>query len=300
MGKKTYTFYANCQGGAIAKTLEENQNFLERYERIVIKPIQNLRAPDIETVRAKIAATDVIIYQTISERGRAKELSSENVLKYAKPDAQLISIPSLYFDGYFPHLSSMNGHKSILTLVHDYFIAYAYCRDLSATDCLQMIQSKTLYSKTLSQQLFQTSLENLRRREQNEALDITVSGHIADKFKEKKLFNQFNHPTRDIIEFVSDSLLEKIGVDRMNYDPTAEGHLDGLEVPIYKSTYSNLGLQFTEAFNTYKTLTEQSISQHNIISAFYSFYDSLDKAEILAAIKKKKPFVIPAFEQFWA
>lgn len=298
MSKKIYTFYSNCQGEAIAKTLEENTLFSSCYEWLKIKPIQNIKASEINSVSEKIATADVIIHQTISDRGRHSELSSQNMLKHARPDAQIISIPSLYFDGYFPHLSSMNQHTSVLSLVHDYFIAYAYCKGISPVDCLGMIRSEVLYSRDLSEQLLNISLNNLRRRESKENLDITISDYIEKNFKKRKLFNQFNHPTREVFEFISNQILKKIGMEESEYH-SDQGYLDGLIVPIYQSTYKNLGLQFIEDFNAYETWSGHSLNQRDIVFEFYDFYKTIDMSEILDTVCKKKPFVPEIVDRFW-
>jgi len=296
---KKITFYANCQGIAIAKTLQENSAFADSYYWEKIEPIQNLKAAHVPSVIKTISTADVIVYQAISNRGRPSELSSQSVLQHAKRDAKLISIPSLYFDGYFPHLSSMNGLKGVLNLVHDYCIAYAYCKGIGASDCFEMLQSEDLYSPELSKSLFEKSLDNLKRRERQEQLDISISNYIEENFRNKKLFNQFNHPTRKIFEFISNQIIERLSIEQIAYDTSSQrGYLDAIITPIYRSTYHSLGLRFEEDFETYWTVDSKQYAQAKIIDQFYRLYNQMDRSDIITAIQEKKPFVSRMIDKY--
>ena len=101
---KRFTVYANCQGGALAKTLLENEHFMREYQWEMIPYIHTLTADSVGRVREAMSVSDLIIHQPISGNGRPRELSSDDVLQYAKSGATVLSFPSLYLDAYFPHL----------------------------------------------------------------------------------------------------------------------------------------------------------------------------------------------------
>ncbi len=288
---KKLTIYANCQGIALGKTLLEDERFRSLYEWSRIEPVQTLSSSHVEAISNSIAEADLIIYQPVSASNRAEDLSTQKILQQSKDGVKQISIPSMYFDGYFPHLSTMNGLSSILNLVHDYFIAYAYCRGMSLENCVLMLQSKHLYEKTRSVELCNASIENLRRRENVNKLDIPISSFIEQNYKKHKLFNQFNHPTRRMFEYISAQVCEKIGLDGFSPDPDAGGYLDAISTPIYPSTYQNLDLQFEENFDLYSGRKNTIWSQRDVVEKFYRFYSELEISDVLEAVKSKKPFV---------
>lgn len=289
---KKFVVFANCQSSALAKTMLENQEFSSQYQWDFILPVQNMNSSHIDEVINKARNADLFIYQPVSEApNRPEELTSEFLLGQLKESSEAVSFPSIYFDGYFPHLQTMKGLISILNLVHDYFIVYACAIDLSEELCFSLINRDDLYPETLSLRLAEKSLQNLKEREIKECIDVAVSGFIEKNYKNYKLFNQFNHPKRIIFKHVSESILLKIGMSDYSISPLGDSHLDMIMTPIYRSTYKNLKLKFREDFETYGAKNNLILKQKEIIRKLYDFYRKSNLEELRSHVSKTKPFI---------
>lgn len=293
-----FTVFANCQSAAIARTLLENPDFSTKYQLNAIKPIQTLTKENIDEVVDIASMTDLFIYQpTQSTPIRPTELSSDGMLSVLKATAICISFPSVYFDGYFPHLQTMEGRKSVLNFVHDYIIAYCAVKKLDKSTTLELISDSTLYSKALSDELCEGSLQNLEKREQFNKTDIRLSGFIRDNFRKVKLFNQFNHPTRPLFLHLANEVFSSIGCKEYSSNTGSE-YLDRIRTPIYKSTYANLSLEFKEDFKTYNSILGRNVSQELIVEKLLAFYAQTDQNWLRAIVLQNKPFVIEVVEKW--
>ena len=296
---KKLVVFANCQSGALARTMLENKEFSSRYKWEFIPPVQNLNKSHIDEVISKVRGADLFIYQPVSESpNRPTELTSNFLLRQTKEDTETISFPSIYFDGYFPHLQTLKGLTSVLNLVHDYFIVYACAIGLSEEQCFSLINRDDLYPERVSIQLANASLQKLRDRETGENIDITVSDFIERNYRRHKLFNQFNHPKREVFKYISETILSKIGIVDYSVDLTGDSHLDMIITPIYRSTHKNLRLEFDEDFDTYGAKKNLTIKQKEVIREFYDFYRKTNLEELKSHVYTTKPFVVQIIESF--
>lgn len=293
-----FTVYANCQGNAIAKTLLENSDFSARYQLEAINPVQTLTSDNINDVAEKASKADLFIYQPIkSTPNRPTELSSDYLLSILKSSSTHISFPAMYFDGYFPHLQTMHGRQSVLSLVHDYIVAYCSLKKLDVQDTLRLIRSSTLYSNDLSNELCEQSLQNLEKREHASNIDIRLSGFIRNNFRKLKLFNQFNHPTRALFVHLANEIFTSIGYENQYSNITTE-YLDDIKTPIYRSTHANLSLEFDEDFNAYNSILGRNAPQELIVEKFLAFYAQTDQDWLKTTIQHNKPFIVDIVEKW--
>ena len=287
---KKFTVYANCQGNILAQTLLENKEFSSNYELIPIPAVHTLSDKDIPDVLAKVKSVDLFIYQPISNQNRPKELSSDFLAAKTKHHSIVISFPSLYFDGYFPHLLRFKRYVSELNLVHDYIIAYCCSIGMDENRTMRLIQSEDLYPEEISVNLANQSIANLKSYEERFTTDITISGFIENNYRSKKLFNQFNHPKKTVFKELSEKILRMLEVREFSIEENGLSLLDGIITPIYRSTYKNLNLDFDENFDTYSVFCSVK-KQKDIISGFFKFYQSLDLQDIKRHVVKTKPFI---------
>lgn len=228
---------------------------------------------------------------------RPKEFSSEYLLNIVKNSATCISFPSLYFDGYFPHLAPMNGLTSILLQAHDYVIAYCSTIKLSKNKIHELIESKDLYPYDLSKKLVEDSFNALEVREQEDKIDIKISNYLRKNYLKHKLFNQFRHPKRPVFSYLANMILSNIDRNPYKFEDHIE-YLDSVVAPIYKSTYLNLSLGFDESFEHYKTITGKFVHQTVVIEEFLTFYGQFQNVFLRRIIEQKKPFV-PRIVEEW-
>ena len=294
-----FTIYGNCQIYALLQTLLEYKDFKENFDYIPLKAVQDLRLADVGYVVKAIEKSDLIIYQHVSKYYGIRALSTARILSHAKINSIPISFPSLYFDGYFPHLAMLPGRKSVLLdTVHDYVIMYGYLMGLEQQEIIEVIQSEDFYSEELSNRLLKKSINDLIKREESNNVDIKISDYIKKNYRFQKLFNHFNHPRRPIFEYITFQILDILGMAKnkyLHYDGQ-EGYLDAMSTPIYRSTYNNLALMFPEDFSTYNT-TKGLVKMPEVVSDYYSTYDTMDKTFMMNKVLANKPFIIQRFNE---
>jgi hypothetical protein len=292
---KTFTVFANCQSHALAKTLLEHQDFSQNYKLLPIPAVHELRDVDIEKVIDVVKQVDLFLYQPVaSKEHRLESATSKYMLKQLKDSAQALSFPSIYFDGYFPHLATLGGYHSVLNQVHDYFIAYCFVKGMTAENCVELISSRQLYDKSTSRKLLKNTLSSLKWRERFNRIDLKVSGFIEKNYKTKRLFNQFNHPTRDIFVHLRNIILHKVGIDdgvNIAQELNASNYLSGIIAPIYTSTYYHLDLCLDESYDKY-IVKSNAIELYEVVCQFYLFYQGVNKDELIKTIYTNKPFVV--------
>ncbi len=290
---KKFVILANCQGGALTKTLFNNHEFSCTYELLRILPVQHLKDKDIPDVIEKLGQADLFIYQPIAATPkRPNELSSAFLLKKTNPKAITISIPSIYFDGYFPHLKTLKGHVSVLNLIHDYFIAYSCAIGLSEEKTLELMQKEDLYPKKLSVGLAEQSIMELRSREEEFGIDMTLSEFIEKNYQHTRLFNHFSHPKTIVFKHLAEKILNRCAITSPLVRKIGNQHLlNDFEPPIYRSTYKHLNLQFAEDFDTYNGSKINELSQQTVVSSFFDFYRQQDLELIKKIVINNKPFV---------
>ena len=289
-----FTVFANCQSAALAKTLLESKTFSQHYKWLPVPPVHNLDGVDVAKVIDVVKQVDLFLYQPVATKEhRLETATSAFMLSQLKDSAQALSFPSIYFDGYFPHLGTLDGHQSVLNQVHDYFISYCYVKGVRALDCVELLQSDELYDKKTSRNLLKASLESLKWRERVNRIDLKVSGYIDQNYQVKKLFYQFNHPSSDLFVYIRDAILNKVGIaDEAEIPPERykKNYLSGINAPIYQSTYNHLGLQFKQSSTKY-VVKNNAIELEDMVGQFYGFYQSLNKDKLANTILCNKPFV---------
>lgn len=289
---KKFVVYANCQSSALGNMLLENEEFSSQYEWDRLPPVQRLKAKDIPEVLAKVRAANLFIYQPVAATvNRPVELSSAFLLDQVRAGTESVSFPSLYFDGYFPHLQSLMGYIGVLNRVHDYFIAYCCAIGLTVEKTVELMQKENLYPEELSLRLVERSLGRLAEREASSSVDIPLSGFIRARYVREKLFNQFNHPRRAVLQHVAEQILERMDIAAPRLDREGDSYLDVIVTPVYRSTYRNLKLEFAEEFDTYSVAEEANLKQEEIVRRFFDYYRSMDLADIKLHVSNTKPFV---------
>lgn len=289
---KSFAIYANCQGEGLARALLGCDYFKNEYFRIKIPPVHLIKDHEVKLVMEAIRGIDLLIFQPVKiSFDRPKELNSSFILNQLKDNAIKFSFPSIYFDGYFPHLKTMDRMVSILNLVHDYFIAYSYNIGLSQKKCYELINDLNLYPEDLSRKLAEKSIQNLRNREVANNIDIPVSNFILRNFRFQKLFNQFNHPTRDIFVFLAKAIFRKLKLEKDSIEDFGISYSDEIVVPVYRSTHRNLKLKFSENFNTYQSILNKNLSQWKLIEQFYAFYKQLNQDKLKEIITQNCEFI---------
>lgn len=298
MIKKRFSAYGNCQAQALAKTLLESEKFSESFEYLPIDSVHTLHAGEYSKLVDIFQQLDLLLYQPVSEQYHIPQLSTSNLLAYLPQHCRSISFPSLYFNGYFPHLDTLKGITSILNLVHDYNIIYAFVLGLDEAQTVELISSNKFYDQVTSNRLINQSIAELYNREKVNNVNVKLSDYILSNYRKQKLFNQFNHPRRQVFEYLANRVLSILNLEETQLlSQQIEGYLDAISTPIYKSTYENLNLLFDEDFLSYNSVKGQGTHIAEVVGGFYSTYRSLSKTTLYEQVLNQKSFVVEVFSK---
>ncbi len=299
LSMKYLIIFANCQGGTLLSMLNEHEAFKKEYSCIPIPFVQNIKSKEqIKLLLDSVKKADIFIYQYVNSPNMPNETNTHYLLNLLKKDTIKISFPSLYFNGYFPHLDSMDKITGPLRLVHDYIIAYCYTKGFTEKETLRLINEKDLYSKKISMEFVKKSIESLLKRERENDIDIRLSDYIKNNYKKEKLFNQFNHPKRIVFEFLTREILNRLLVTKTTFiSLKSKDYLGGITAPVYPSTLKNLELEFKEEFMLYSGVGGKK-SQEEVVHDFYKVYKIIGKNRILDLIKKNKSFIIELVDSY--
>lgn len=222
-------FYGNCQPGALRGMLNMlNQDYI---------CCHNTDITEIEFI-SKLEKYDIIITQPLADNYRAKSyLSTKFVIEHCKNDCKIIIVDVIYFDFYYVDLTYTHFNNSRLTKPGDYhykFMQECYKNGNDISYYINNIVNNIHFKRPDElEHIANESLNELNRRyEENKQKYIGPNIHfiytgdyIRDNYKHKLLFYSMNHPSKYILQFVCESILNLLDIPNttINYnsDPLA-------------------------------------------------------------------------------
>jgi hypothetical protein len=187
-----------------------------------------------------IKQQDIIICQPIWDNYRDKPyLSTKFIIRNCKESCKIIIVDSCYFNFYYFDLTYnlFNEEKTLdqPILYHYNKMMECYKNNASAEYFLEnIVNNKDLKTKEELENYANESLEELRKRYlvsiQNYKINdnihiITCYDYIKNNYKDKLLFYSFNHPTKFVIQFICEQIIQILNmnntidynVDELNY-----------------------------------------------------------------------------------
>ena len=249
--------YTNCQRGLIYEFLKLSDKFMETY-RIDLDEIP----PNHTAIRDRfvipeqiLEKTKLLIYQPLDSKHG--DCSTEYILNKLPSDCISISLPRLYFKGYWPQHDSNPFNQGNEKGFHGLFpygdtnVNSMMNEVLSQEKIIQEISKKDFYNREELLKNIDYTLSELSKRETN--TDIKISDFIRDNYRKYRLFHTINHPTDVLGLEVANQILSKL-----NMPPISEGTkpqykevLGRLQVPIYPSVIDGLDLTFVSESSVY-------------------------------------------------
>lgn len=261
MGKKKFSIIANCQGGALIMFLNSNKYFLENYELIRLNPIQNVTKKEIDKFYETMHLLDLIIMQPISDNFKNyHKYSTKSILANIKKECVVIMFPSLYYNVYFPNLiRDVEMDKSININVHDKNVIKKFInsenKQTFVNECIDMINDLNFYSEEFVINNIKTSINNLLKKELD-AINkydlhkyelqyfIKVSPFISSHYKENILSVTFNHHTKYIYRYLSNEILNILGINITPYPEKLDPQINFESCIIYESVKNVINKEF--------------------------------------------------------
>ena len=222
-------FYGNCQLYCIMKTLNLNlQNFVGNRIECFSTDLDESEFTNI------IKEQDIIICQPIWDNYRDKPyLSTKSIIRNCKKSCKIIIVDSCYFNFYYFDVTYylFNEEKTLNQPIDYHYnkMMECYKNNVSAESFLEnIVNNKDLKTKEELENYANESLEELRKRylesignyKINDNIHIiTCYDYIKNNYKDKLLFYSFNHPTKFIIQFICEQIIQILNINNtMDYN----------------------------------------------------------------------------------
>jgi hypothetical protein len=238
-------FYGNCQINAVLRTL----NFDKTYNNLEIQCRRD--NIDKQYFTDIIKKCDIIITQPINDNYKNSDyLSTSYIIKNKKQECKLIIFDSCYFNFYYFDLTYKMFNNVILGKPIDYHynkMIECYNNNNSVEYYINnIVNNLDLKSSEELDSIADNSLEELKNRNQinkekyndNNIYYIGTYEFIKNNYKDKLLFYSMNHPTKYVIQFIC----EKI-IDILKIPNTIDYNIDVLKNPkciLYKCISKNV------------------------------------------------------------
>ena len=213
--KKNILFCTNCQGDAIYSYLKTCIEFNELYNVDYIENWILLKTIDKTKYIEKLRICDILIYQPLKAKHNELSTETENGLKnYLKENCMLISFPYIYNSAFWPFFHHVSNE--------DEFHPYLSIRQIRNYEVLSVLLVKynkdeinDMYNKDLINFQYKVNFENsikiLKDNELN--TNIKVSGYILENYKDKRLFFLKDHPSKYILIYCANKILEILNIN---------------------------------------------------------------------------------------
>jgi hypothetical protein len=272
-------FYGNCQLFAVLKTLNLNKTYkvfhVECWSSDIIKK---------QYFTDTIQKCDVIITQPINDNYRDVDyLSTSYIIKTKKPNSKLIIFDSCYFNFYYFDLKYINFNNELLRKPIDYHynkMIECYINNKSVEHYItHVVNNVDLKSSKELDTIAQNSIEELYNRYQNNKEKynqentylIATYDYIKNNYKNKLLFYSMNHPTKYVIQFICEQIINILQIQN-----SIDYKIDILNTPkciLYKCISKNVNFNI----NKEEVLT---LDIRNIKEITQLYYDTYKKIEL--------------------
>jgi hypothetical protein len=255
--------------------LKLSEDFFQEY--YVEPPLLNFNAikNKISISEEVIKKTSLFIYQPIDKF--YGEQSTDYILSKLPSDCIKIAFPYIYFKGYWPQSSENPVNKPHENYPYgkfpygDYNVINTISNDsIQKNKIMQELNRIDFYDeKKLLNNIDQT-IEKLKEREL--LTDIKVSEFIKKNYQNYYLFHTPNHPSNMIATYVTNQILEILGIA-----PLSQAHqseiLGNYQLPIYPSVITALNLKFMTVDSPYKLpFSKEKLTFNEYLSEYMKQY----------------------------
>ncbi len=262
--KKIVLINANCHGTALKHYLEKSEEFNSKYAIYPVPEIwlNNDKAID-DIVMSNI---DVFIHQDIRYNNKISEKLSDDVLiPKLKDGAVKICIPNFVGYGNIFHKYcreggyASRGENPILLMYQDILIDMIYkkIKQGGVKVELSFVMEELKGHSLLDTKEELGNIERIRKREIN--WDIKVSEYISNHRNNARLFNDINHPGNDLMKYICDEVIKKLGCKPISFNQFGMG----AEIPQCPYIDQNVDLIDTiRNDNTHISLTDKPFENY--------------------------------------
>jgi len=274
---KTIFLFGNCQVGAIMLKLNLDLN---NY-KIHTEPCHTTTINKIDFTNI-INKSDIIITQNIKDGYRRLEYLNLNYILNNSKDKPIIIVPSCYFHFYYPDLKYINTEGGVLhepIAYHYEYMIQNFKNDGSIENYIEnYVNNSNLISKEELLSYANNSINELKNRTQKlkdrfvspNVYTICIAEFIATNYKDKLLFYSMNHPTKYIINYITDEIIKILKIkNTINYDIDP---LDNVRCTLYKCIQPLVNFDISKK----ELRLPPHTNIYQITKLYYETYNNLD------------------------
>ena len=204
MHRKLCILQANCQGDEINRLLETHSRFMSHYR---IKRFTNYTHELIPA--EELARCSLFLYQHLGDQWG--EISSNRLLAKLPEKAVALCLPNMFFKGYWPLWTSDSpvGYGDILLN-----------RLIDEGASKPAILKVYLHSNALNETMIKKALDDTiaQEREKEKRWFMTTTGLVLRNWRREFLFHTANHPGGSLLLYVTNGLLDALGMPPLDAD----------------------------------------------------------------------------------
>lgn len=221
MDRKLCFIHANCQGDELERLLTASKAFDGTYHIIRRTNYTREKFSDEELARC-----DLFLYQHLDANWG--EFASQALLARVSPTAQSICIPNQYTRAYWPFHTSHSPIVDFGDSLLDRLIDEGASKKAILTIYLHG-NIRTFVDLAAS---FEETVEQEREKERHSP--IKPLSYFLEHWKKRQLFHTINHPGRDLLYTVANSLLTALDMPMLSQEELATVE-SGENFPSYKA-----------------------------------------------------------------
>ncbi len=273
-GREMAVFYGNCHIGAIVRYLHLNHDFMSRYA-IRFFCLNEGRTVQHYPTEADISHSKLIVTHDIRENNKLGAPGSDWIRRKASGDCKVIVVPNLWGMNFlWPqtdekrevfinrlkelHISPeriraeqkrseeerlrINSVAGGIINHKDCFIEANFSNEVSYI--ADRIRESDIWSKDTIRDLFSSTLEKLKERE--ERCDLSISDYIENNIDRQQLFYDEGHPHENIIAEKTRRILQILGIPEHDMSDMVSN--DSTELFVYGCVRRAFNMQWEQKY----------------------------------------------------
>jgi hypothetical protein len=275
--------HGNCQMPAMASLLRE----LMAGWTIDVTDVSLAHLDrDEASVHSAVRRADVIVAQPVSPGYRGVAWLGSDFLKaQARAGATLLIMPSIFFRGHTPdwfYLGPPGGRLVVQGLpYHNVVVADAVLRNCPTAQIVDRVTSVLAFDRHFVEGQIARSLAELRMREANESVDLTVSDLIADAHFDRPVMATIDHPGRALLAQVANRALALLSEGRRVAE-AGPGVLDDYVLPTTPAVGAWLGHRLADSVNM--AVAGRPVAVADYLAGAIAEYRAMDPAHLAALL----------------
>ena len=272
--------YGNCQVTALRQMmLEQHPGWSVTAWDVAAEP--TIDEPVLKRHAAMIANADIVVSQPVGNYRGEPRLSLHTLRGHLGPTTQLITFPSVVFEGTHGAFTYVQGRLPGYCMpYHNSHVIDMSLRGYQWDDACKLLDSPDFYTADFVLSGFEASLAEMRAREADHGLTIKVTALIDEMGRSRVVMNAINHPRRMLMARLLNEIYAAMSVERTATE-AGEEYMPFPLIPPLPSVLHHLGIADDRpAFSDgVRSWTREAYTRASL-----AYYGRLDRAELVRSL----------------